>query len=448
MNDPMSMHGRGRIRQAQARGFVVGTVLGMSLLILTAFWIGAIGRAPDNTHAEEVTPQPPPTIKSGPPSLDRMLARHLEGLSAEKLSAGDQAVLVEALDGEVLMAHNADLPLNPASVLKLATTLAALEKFGPAHRFETLVMASGPVRGGVLEGDLCIQSDGDPTLGRAVLNEIVGAIHARGIHRIDGALLVAGPFTFVTTDETPEAASRFRDGLVRAGISVSGPARLTDGVAGAPVFEARSEPLIEILQRQNAHSVNRLADNLGTAVGGARGLTAFLQAKYGVSTGEVAINYPSGLNENRMTARAAMRVLRAMVEAAAHHCLSIDELMPLNGVDGGTMRTRLTREGMAASIVAKTGTQSNIDGGVAALAGVAYTRERGPVLFVILNTRGDVYYYRDWQDALLMDAIAALGGPQPVDRSNDTVPVGPETHETLALGDPVLPAFVRREYDR
>jgi D-alanyl-D-alanine carboxypeptidase/D-alanyl-D-alanine-endopeptidase (penicillin-binding protein 4) len=340
-------------------------------------------------------------------------------------------VLVEALDGGPVMSHNPDLPLNPASVLKLATSLAALERFGPWHRFETAFVPLGKTRDGALEGALGIRCDGDPTLGRSVVGEVARALGARGIRRVGGELLVAGPLTFVTTDETADAAARFRAALVEAGIEIAGPTRLVAEVPGDPIFVIRSEPLVDIVQRLNAHSNNRLADNLGAAVGGGRGVAQFLHERLGVREGSMAITHPSGLHDNQLTARATMRVLRGLIAFADRHRLPLDKLMPLNGVDSGTMRVRLLHGGMAGAVAAKTGTQSNVDGGVSSLAGVLYTREFGPLLFVVLNTHGSVYYYRDWQDALVEDMAVAVGGPARVGRAVDTVPVGLEVHEFL-----------------
>src|SRR5207249_4921198 len=133
-------------------------------------------------------------------------------------------------------------------------------------------------------------------------------------------------------------------------------------------------------------------------------------------------------------ARGMMQVLRALVAITERHGLSIDSLMPVNGVDSGTMRTRLMSDGMMGAVAAKTGTQPNVDGGVATLAGVAYTRGGSPLLFVIFNSHGDVHYYRTWEDALLTEVARASGGPRMIGRLSNTVPDGIDDHMLIVLG--------------
>ena len=71
---------------------------------------------------------------------------------------------VETLEGTILDSKRADEPINPASVVKVGTTLWALEALGPDARFETRVYARGAVdkaRKTVL-GDLVVQGGNDP----------------------------------------------------------------------------------------------------------------------------------------------------------------------------------------------------------------------------------------------------------------------------------------------
>jgi serine-type D-Ala-D-Ala carboxypeptidase/endopeptidase (penicillin-binding protein 4) len=62
------------------------------------------------------------------------------------------------------LAWQADQAANPASLMKLLTTFSALELLGPAWTWSTPVWLQGPLRDGVLEGDLVIKGSGDPKL--------------------------------------------------------------------------------------------------------------------------------------------------------------------------------------------------------------------------------------------------------------------------------------------
>jgi D-alanyl-D-alanine carboxypeptidase/D-alanyl-D-alanine-endopeptidase (penicillin-binding protein 4) len=54
--------------------------------------------------------------------------------------------------------------MNPASTMKLVTTLAGLEILGPQYVWRTEALAVAPLNQGVLEGDLYLRGNGDPRL--------------------------------------------------------------------------------------------------------------------------------------------------------------------------------------------------------------------------------------------------------------------------------------------
>jgi serine-type D-Ala-D-Ala carboxypeptidase/endopeptidase (penicillin-binding protein 4) len=58
-------------------------------------------------------------------------------------------VVQEIGNPKPLLAHGEQRSLNPASVMKLLTTLVALDSFGPAHTFQTRIFADGTMRDGV-----------------------------------------------------------------------------------------------------------------------------------------------------------------------------------------------------------------------------------------------------------------------------------------------------------
>ena len=90
------------------------------------------------------------------------------------------------------------------------------------------------------------------------------------------------------------------------------------------------------------------------------------------------------------------------------------DVLPVAGVDAGTLRRRFTDEEYRGAIIGKTGTLPATDGGISTLAGIAYTRDRGPVIFAIFNTKGSVTTYRRMQDTLLKGFIEESGGvPDP-----------------------------------
>ena len=85
---------------------------------------------------------------------------------------------------------NPDTPRNPASVIKLLTTYAALELLGPAFTWETRFYIDGRLNNGILNGNLVLQGGGDPFLTREDFWHILHTLRARGIQDIRGDLII------------------------------------------------------------------------------------------------------------------------------------------------------------------------------------------------------------------------------------------------------------------
>lgn len=88
--------------------------------------------------------------------------------------------------GNVVYGRDSSQLFNPASNLKLLTSVAALEVLGPSFRFETDFFTDGPLENGVLKGNLYIKGTGDPELVYEDVWKIVKDLQALGLKRIDG----------------------------------------------------------------------------------------------------------------------------------------------------------------------------------------------------------------------------------------------------------------------
>jgi D-alanyl-D-alanine carboxypeptidase/D-alanyl-D-alanine-endopeptidase (penicillin-binding protein 4) len=135
-----------------------------------------------------------PTVPTSPDSAAVSLQSDLHALLRQHRLGADAAVLVVSVArGDTLFSHNPHLSLVPASNLKLLTSLAALHYLGPSFRYNTYLLASGPVRDGILEGDLVLYGTGDPTLssrfGDSVLGAFADTLSAMGIREIRGDIV-------------------------------------------------------------------------------------------------------------------------------------------------------------------------------------------------------------------------------------------------------------------
>lgn len=88
------------------------------------------------------------------------------------------------------LSWQANQPMNPASLLKLVTTYAALDQLGPAWTWRTPVYLQGTVKAGVLEGDLLIKGTGDPKLVMERLWLLLRRVQQMGVREIRGDIVL------------------------------------------------------------------------------------------------------------------------------------------------------------------------------------------------------------------------------------------------------------------
>ncbi|MGZ9031520.1 MAG: D-alanyl-D-alanine carboxypeptidase/D-alanyl-D-alanine endopeptidase [Burkholderiaceae bacterium] len=123
-----------------------------------------------------------------PPVLPESVAAELR---AARVPLNAIAISVVPLsDSGITMAINEHQSMNPASTMKLATTLAGLELLGPQYVWRTEVLTTVPLKQGVLEGDLWLRGGGDPRLVIEDLWLLVQRIRGSGVREIRGDLVL------------------------------------------------------------------------------------------------------------------------------------------------------------------------------------------------------------------------------------------------------------------
>lgn len=137
--------------------------------------------------AEAPTRSPRPVPRGGAPRPAVADAAAL--VAAAKLGGAVGFVVADAQTGKIIESSEGDLALPPASVAKAITALYALDRLGPGHRFATRLLTTGPVRDGVVQGDLVLSGSGDPTLSTDVLGDMAQALAAAGVRGVTGRYL-------------------------------------------------------------------------------------------------------------------------------------------------------------------------------------------------------------------------------------------------------------------
>ncbi|MGD9252496.1 MAG: D-alanyl-D-alanine carboxypeptidase [Holophagae bacterium] len=358
----------------------------------------------------------------------------------------------ETLSGEVLASQGADLPFNPASLIKVGTTLWALETLGSEARYETVFGVEGEIdgTGERAVSSLVVLGGGDPDFQPENLFMVARRLNDLGITRVNGPLRIEGRFWIgwenghenAVVDETKRAERMGRrmrmmldpsrwDRSTRAawtalcerrGWPTSRPPKIVvvgSVEAGAArnwttLVVHRSNPLHVLLRRFNVYSNNdiiRIAEGLG----GTSGLQSFLEKRLGEPTPIIELATASGERRNRLTARTGVRLLRAFLETAADTGLAPSDLLPVTGCDPGSTDRKfpaLARGSRAGTVALKTGTLIETDGGVAVLGGIYTTLEREQVLFCVAATETgrNELHWRSLQQSWLMELMVSSGG--------------------------------------
>jgi D-alanyl-D-alanine carboxypeptidase/D-alanyl-D-alanine-endopeptidase (penicillin-binding protein 4) len=353
-----------------------------------------------------------------------------------------QGLLVETLDGKVVAEQGSSQPYNPASAVKLGTALAALKNFGINHRFSTAVWTNGQFdpATGTITGDLII-SGRDPSFHYEHAVMIARELNKQGIRRVTGDLIVAPGFTMNFDSSAQRSGDQFYDTLdatrrssaasrawneerslvkdaeslqSNPSVAVMGAVYVSAVPAGArTLLIHRSSKLVDVLKVLLCYSNNFMAERIGDTLGGAAGVQHYLTQELGLDAGEIKLASTSGLGVNRVTPRAMMKIFRALRQELAANNLSPSDIMPVAGVDPGTLEKRYTDFQSRGSVIAKTGTLVRTDGGASALVGQMRARNGETLLFVIFNQRGNVWRFRESQDALITQLQNSRGGPAP-----------------------------------
>jgi D-alanyl-D-alanine carboxypeptidase/D-alanyl-D-alanine-endopeptidase (penicillin-binding protein 4) len=177
----------------------------------------------------------------------------------------------------------------------------------------------------------------------------------------------------------------------------------------------RSSRLVDILKVLLCYSNNFMADRIGEALGGPESVRQRLIAELQLAPEDLKISTLSGLGVNRVSPRTMMKIYRALRTQLRKSGLTPDAIMPVAGIDPGTMEDRFTGMPWRGSVIAKTGTLLRTDGGASSLVGQMRAANGEVLLFVIMNQRGSVSRFRENQDYLVMLVQNTRGGPKAFD---------------------------------
>jgi serine-type D-Ala-D-Ala carboxypeptidase/endopeptidase (penicillin-binding protein 4) len=157
------------------------TSLSKFVFVLSLLWVSAV-QAQAQAYVQ---------VAALPPEIETVLTRSRIPREAISLYVIDAQPSVT----QPMLSHRSTVPMNPASVMKLVTSVAALDLLGPAYTWQTQVLVdpagrSGQIKDGVLDGNLIIKGGGDPKLVVERVWLLLQRVRSMGIHTIGGDLIL------------------------------------------------------------------------------------------------------------------------------------------------------------------------------------------------------------------------------------------------------------------
>ena len=363
-------------------------------------------------------PQPvsQPAVQLPLPAADNLWLNEVRGrldnMMYDRLLQNTQlGLLVYDLTAhQVVYQKNERQRMRPASVMKLVTSITALDMLGGDYQYHTGICYRGHLEGDTLVGDLYFVGGFDPTITRDDLRMMADTISRYGIHRIDGMLvsdltmkdtLSYGSgwcwdddndrLTPLLVDKKDQFMSIMMQEMRARGIQLSvtlARGRLPQGCT--EIYRYNSS-IDKVLLRMMKQSDNLYAESMFYQVAkgnsprtatasDASGAVKRLAMRLGLDPINYTIADGSGLSlYNYVSAEMIVALLRHAYQNREIY----DHLypsLPIAGVDG-TLEKRMTKGKAFGNVHAKTGTVS----GVSTLAGYCQASNGHTLCFAILN---------------------------------------------------------------
>lgn len=378
----------------------------------------------------ELAPKPAIPSLASPdnpdPVIQGQIVQYMNGLAAKGFAKENHGIWIQA--GNTLLAnYQGTVPLPAASITKVATSLAALQTFGPDHQFITLIGATGAVENGVLQGDLVIAGTEDPFFVWEEAIALGNLLNQMGIQQVAGNLIITGKFYMNFEFDplksgtllkqglnaqlwTPEAQTQYQTlppDTPKPQVAIAGSVQVSPTPPSnvQPLIRHSSFPLAELLKKMNQYSNNKMAEMIANSVGGANVVAQKAAAAAGVPQAEITLVNGSGLSDqNKISPRAASGLFLAIARYLQPYNMSLGDVLAIVGQDEGILNERP----LPPFAIVKSGSLNS----VSALGGALPTQQQEIIWFSTMNMGYNLEGFRAQQEALLQSFISQWGSVQ------------------------------------
>ena len=258
------------------------------------------------------------------PQVQQIVDRYLKNIRRKGFITSQQGVWI-GTKWAVLADQRGEIPAPAASLTKVATTIASLKTWELEHRFVTKFYTNGDVTPeGTLQGDLIIETQGDPLFVWEEAIAVGNKLTQLGIKEIEGDLIVVGEWQMNYKTDVSKSAQLFLQGLNsqkwsatvekqyqtvaeqhdRPQIKLQGKINIAKTLPHSSklLFTHQSLTLREILRLMNVYSNNYIAESLAQKIGGGKKVAQIASEVAQVPESEVLLINGSGLGvDNRIS---------------------------------------------------------------------------------------------------------------------------------------------------
>ncbi len=352
----------------------------------------------------------------------------LDGLMDDKLLQTTQLGLqvYDLTVGQMVYQKNERQRMRPASVMKVLTSITALDMYGGNFEYRTSVCCNGNMAGDTLRGNLYCVGGFDPTVTKTDISVMADRVRQFGISHVDGMLVADLTMKDTTTygsgwcwdddndkltpllvDKKDQFLSVFAQSLREKGVSLNVVFSKGKVPQGCTEIYQHRNSIDNVLQRMMKKSDNLYAESMFYQIAAgsstqpgrasdASGAIKRLAFRLGLDSTQYTFADGSGLSlYSYVSAELLVRFLRYAYEQRPIYAHLYPSL-PVAGVDG-TLENRMKKGSARGNVHAKTGTVT----GVSTLAGYCTAANGHQLCFAILN-QGLVKASdgRDFQDRL------------------------------------------------